>query len=377
VLTTNTPTLGVEEEYQVVESATGRLVPRADVLVPLGRERLGPLVTSELNLCQIEVGSPVCTSLGELRDNLVWLRTELALAGAAAGLTIAATATHPTDSWRQQQVDIRSDRYRKMEHVYQVIAREQIICGYHVHIGFDDPDLAVEVMNRVRPWLPALLALSANSPFWEGEDTGYDSYRSQVWQRWPTAGMPPRLDSAADYAAMVDRLRMMGAIEDATFLYWYVRPSSHLPTLEFRPCDVCLTVDDAVTIAGLVRALAWTEARRAVAGAPEVVASREELEAAMWRASRYGLNGGLVSARSWTVRPAAVVVAELVDHVREALEDAGDRELVTADVRRILATGNGAKRQRQAMRTSRRPVARAVAQATAGDVLARPAIRVS
>ena len=145
-----------------------------------------------------------------------------------------------------------------MDDAYQIVARQQVICGCHVHVGIADRDLAVAVMNRVRPWLPALLALSANSPYWQGLDTGFASYRLQVWQRWPTSGMPPELADRQEYDELVDDSTTVDAIEDATFLYWYVRPSARYPTLEFRVCDVCLDVDDAVALAGLVRALAWT-----------------------------------------------------------------------------------------------------------------------
>ena len=155
-----------------------------------------------------------------------------------------------------------------MEDQYQVVARQQVICGCHVHVGIADPDVAVATMSRVRPWLPVLLALSANSPFWSGTDTGYDSYRLEVWERWPTAGVPPDLADRAAYDEVVDELRTGGAIEDATHLYWYLRPSDRWPTLEFRAMDVCLDVDTAVAVAGLARALVRTEIAAAERGGP-------------------------------------------------------------------------------------------------------------
>ncbi len=359
-------TLGVEEEFLVIDSETADLVPRSDELIPRAKAILGDDVTPELNLCQIEVGTPVCEDLGPLRDHLVRLRRGLSLAGSDLGLQVAATGTHPYTSWRDQQIDFRNDRYTRMDDVYQIVARQQVICGCHVHVGIEEPDLAVAVMNRVRPWISVLLALSSNSPFWQGLDTGYASYRLQVWQRWPTSGMPPALASRRDFDQMVTDLEALDAIEDATFLYWYVRPSVRWPTLEFRVCDTCLHVDDTMAIAGLVRALAWTTAREAVAEQPVTMPSREVMAAATWRAGRYGLANQLVSPTTTTLRPARAVVTELMDHVREALEAHGDWESVCEWVGRILRDGNGADRQRQAFarRGSGRDVVARIARET-------------
>jgi carboxylate-amine ligase len=233
-----------------------------------------------------------------------------------------------------------------MEEAYRIVARQQVICGCHVHVGIPDRDLAIETMNRARPWLPVLLALSANSPFWQQSDTGYASYRLQVWQRWPTSGMPPALASAAAYDDLVAQLQSVEAIEDPTFLYWYVRPSGRYPTLEFRACDVCLDVEDAVTVAGLVRALAWTSMREAVDGRPSTCPPIEVLDAAMWRAARYGVDATLVSPTRLATRPAVEVVAELLAHVADGLDEHGDRDDVAGGVEAILRRGNGAARQR-------------------------------
>jgi len=325
-------------------------VPRADLLVPAAKALVGEAVASELNLCQIEVGTTVCTTLSEVRHDLNGFRVGLSAAASELGLAVAAVGTHPLDSWRDQRVDDRFDRYRRMEEVYQIVAKEQIICGCHVHVGIADRDLAIEVMNRARPWLAPLVALAANSPFWEGTDTGYDSYRLQVWQRWPTSGMPPRLSSVAEYDSLVEGLQTIDAIEDATFLYWYVRPSSRYPTLEFRPCDVCLSVEDTVVLAGLIRALAWTCAVEAVEGAEPVLPRRELLDAAMWRAARYGLDGALVGAEATRTHPAATVLGQLLAFVRPGLEAHGDVEEVTTGVATILRRGNGASRQRAAFK---------------------------
>ena len=338
----------MEEEYQVVDLRSGDLVPRADLLLPAAKAVLGDAVELELNLCQIEVGTPVCTTLDEVRTELTALRRGLASAGAVVGTGTVALGTHPFGLWQDQKVDLSRERYRRMDEVYGMVARQQTICGCHVHVGIADRDLAIATMNRTRPWLPVLLALTANSPYWQGVDTGYASYRLQIWQRWPTSGMPPRLSSAEEFDRLVARLVAIEAIEDPTFLYWYVRPSARFPTLEFRAADVCLRVEDAVTLAGLIRALAWTCMREAVEDRVDPSHPLEELDAAMWRAGRYGLESNLVSPTDPTVRPAAEVADELLAHVADGLDAHGDGQVVREGVAAILRRGNGASRQRAA-----------------------------
>ena len=341
-------TVGVEEEFLVVERAGGDLVPRSHELYERARGCLGPEVALELNRCQIETGTPVCTTLDEISSHLSRLRVSLDAAAEPLGIAIAPVGSHPFSSWRDQEVDTSNERFSRMDDVYQIVARQQVICGCHVHVGIPDPDLAISVMNRARPWLSALLALTANSPFWSGLDSGFDSYRMQVWQRWPTSGMPPELEDRKEYDALVDDLTVVDAIEDATFLYWYVRPSERYDTLEFRIADVCLCIDDAVALAGLVRALVWTCAVHALEGGPSPDLRPEIMESGVWRAARYGLASDLVSPETMTTEPAETVVGELLDFVEEGLAYHGDSERVRRLVGRIMADGNGAARQRRA-----------------------------
>lgn len=340
-------TLGVEEEFLIVDRASGELAARSGELLPLARNRLGDEVAIELNRCLIETATPVCASLDEIRLHLDVLRTGLDEAAAELDCGIAALGTHPWSSWEDQEVERDRARFRAMEDRYQQVARQQVICGCHVHVGVEDPDDAVRVTTAIRPWLPVLLALSANSPFWLGDDTGYDSYRFEIWARWPTAGMPPRLEDRAAFDGLVGELQEAGAIEDPTHLYWWARPSMRYPTVEVRVADVGLTCDDAVVVAGLARGLVRTH----VAGRSEPpAASLPVLEAAAWRAARYGVAGELVSPVDGVSRPAVEVVGELLDHVADALDELGDREQVTELVTRILRDGNGAGRQRATRR---------------------------
>jgi carboxylate-amine ligase len=341
-------TVGVEEELQIVDRESGELVPRSDELVPLAQERLGPQVSAELNRCQIETATSIHDDLAGLRSELHRLRQGLDDAAAEIGCAVLPVGTHPWSSWKDQHVADEKARFRQMEDRYQRLARQQVICGCHVHVGIEDPDLVVAVMTRARPWLPVLLALAANSPYWNGEDTGYDSYRLEVWARWPTASMPPDLDDRAAYDDVVAQLQGAGAIEDATHLYWHARPSDRYPTLEFRATDVCLAVDDAVAIAGLARGLTRACLREVREGESGVAATTELLDAALWRAARYGLSEELVSPTSWEPAPADLVVEELLTKVGPDLDELGDREEVTDLVGRVLERGNGATRQRAA-----------------------------
>lgn len=372
-------TFGAEEEYLLVDAATGDLVPRADEAVEAATKVLDGEVAHELNLCQVEVETPVCTTLDQLEAELRSLRTTLAEACKPLGLAPLASASHPFSSWDDQAIDRSSQRYAAMEDRYQMLARRQIICGYHVHIGIEDRASRVEAMNRVRPWLPLLLALSANSPFWQGADSGYASYRTQVWLGWPTSGMPPTLDGPEGYDELVDALVRGHAIEDATHLYWYVRPSERYPTLEFRVSDVCLDVADAVTIAGLVRALAAAGVRGndgplAMPTDRPPLATVYELRAAIWRAARYGVEGSLVDPETGETGPAHDVIRSAVERLGPALDVHGDRDRVEEGVEAILTRGNGAAWQRRiAGGSDLRALATAMAERTPGPAPLAPA----
>jgi carboxylate-amine ligase len=338
-----TETLGVEEEFLVVDRETRGLVPRGHELIA-EVEDLGEHVSAELNRCQVEVDTPVCTNLGSLREEVVAKRERLRVAGEQLGLAAAAVATHPFSSWRQQAVETDEERYEVMEDRFRLLAREHVICGCHVHVGISDPDDRVAVLGAAGAWLPTLLALSTNSPYWQAEDTGYASYRTVIWSRWPTSGMPPAISSPDELQAVIDDLVTVGAIDDETHLYWWVRPSLRHPTAEFRICDTFVFVDDVVAVTGLIRALCWTALNAAETLAP--VPGREVLRAAVWHAARYGMRRNLVDPAAMAQRPAADVVRSLVDMARPGLEHYGDDEVVSELVEQILTRGTGASAQR-------------------------------
>ncbi|WP_229715630.1 carboxylate--amine ligase/circularly permuted type 2 ATP-grasp protein [Mangrovihabitans endophyticus] len=338
--------LGVEEELHVVDLKTRELVPRApDVLDRLD----GRHFSAELHRSVVETNTTVAPTLDGLREAIVALRREAIGVAESLGLGLIAAGTVPLVDLDTLPVTPTS-RYRRMLDDYQLLVREQLICGTQVHVGVPDRDEAVAVAQRVAPSLPVLLALSASSPYWMGEDSGYASTRSLIWLRWPTAGDSGRLTSAADYDALVEELLASGTITDPKMVYFDVRPSAHLPTVELRVTDSCPDVDTVVLLAGLFRALALRARQEHRAGEPVRRTPPPLHRAAMWRAARSGLEGDLLDLpRSPVPVPAAVAVERLIGDLRPQLEELGDWEQVFDLSVHALSRGSSAARQRRAM----------------------------
>jgi carboxylate-amine ligase len=344
-------TLGVEEEYLLLDAAG---VPVARSSAVLGTAGRAPRVRAaelqhELLEVQVEVATPVCAELDEVEEQLNTLRTTLARAARAHDCRLAPVGTAPVEPDGDQVLVTDTPRYRDMLRQAPMLVEEQFINGMHVHIGIPDRATGVRVLAGVRPWLPVVLALSANSPFWRGRDSGFASFRAVHFARWPAEGPPPVFASAQDYEARVEALLATGAVRDRGQLYWHARLSEHVPTVEIRVADVQLEPASAAVLAGLLRALA----RTALASAPPPAADQapvEVLRAATWTAARYALDGDLVDPPTGRARPAKEVVAVLLDHVRPALDEAGDRDRVETHLAQVLAGGNGATRQRSAVR---------------------------
>lgn len=340
-------TLGVEEEYQIVSADTRALRPRAARVLKGAQGELGDEVQNELYLSQIEIATPVCQTLADVRADLLRSRRALIESAKRDSCRIAAAGTHPFSHWDEQTVTPK-ERYRGLAADFQQIVRELVIFGCHVHIGLNDRELAVPVMNRARVWLAPLLALSANSPFWQGEDTGYASFRTELWSRFPMSGPPQLFQNKAEHDALVRALVETGAISDATKIYWDVRIPERVPTVEFRVTDVCATIDEAVMVAGLVRGLVRVCHEQAVRDAPFPAVRQELLRAAHWRAARFGLTADLIDVAAERAVPAREHVRALLDFVRPGLEAGNDWDEVSALVSEVMARGTGAERQRQA-----------------------------
>jgi len=343
---TDALTIGVEEEYQIIDPKTRELTGRAGHVMAIAQDAGDANVQREVYQSQIEIATSICDSLAEARAELVRARSTIINAARQDGNAIAAAGTHPFSDWRDQEVTPK-ERYQNLVQDYRQIMQDLVIFGCHVHVGISDREVAVQVLNRSRVWLPVLLALCSNSPFWLGRDTNYASYRTELWSRWPFAGLPFPFKNDQDYRQVMDSLVAVGAIRDATKIYWDIRLSEHVPTVEFRFADVCMTVDEAIMVTGLVRALARTCYREVMDGKAAAEVRPEVLQAARWRAARHGMADTLIDVINYRPRPAQQVLQQFLDYVTPAMEDLGDREELTGLVEQMQQQGTGAQRQRR------------------------------
>ena len=346
--TSHLPTFGVEEEFLLVDPGTGEPAPLNAAVAEVAKRR-GVDLELELTSCQVETTSAVASSSADLRRDLTRLRRVAADAASEAGARLLAVALPPTLPHHFPVTD--KPRYGRIAERFGMIAHEQGISGCHVHVAVADRDVAVQVSNRLRPWLPLLLALTANSAVYRNADTGHASWRSVLWARWPSAGPPPHFDSADDYDATIRMMLTTGAMLDDGMVYWDIRPSANFPTVEVRVADVPATVADTVLFATLVRALVITVVDDESRGEPLPRLTSHALKAAYWRAARYGLEGELVDlADGHVLRPAPALLSALVDRLKPALTALGEDDMVQTEIARLLAEGNGAARQRRAWR---------------------------
>lgn len=336
-------TVGVEEEFVLVEASTGHLANRANEVLA-GADRYEVDLQPEIAQYQVESASGICTDMAVLREQLAVARRALIERAARHDARLAATGT-PVLGLTMPTPLTNSPRYHRMAQEMGALTNDLAICGCHVHVGLPDDESKIFVSNHLRPWLPTLLALGANSPYWLDGDTGYASWRYVVWNRWPTSGAPPHFDSAAEYYAAREEIVASGAAIDAGMLYWDVRLSARHPTLELRVSDVAPTVEEAVLMAALVRGIAATALS---SGAAPLRLPPHLLKVALWRAARDGLEGFGIDPVTGAPTPASSIVASLLRWIRPALEFSGDHEMVTTAIDRLLLDGTGAVRQRRA-----------------------------
>lgn len=341
--------LGIEEEYLLVDAVDGALRQDSATVRRVARARFDEDIDPELLRSQVEVATGICATVDDAGEELHRLRRRVASAAAEAGCRLMAAGSHPTSRWTDQELTDKA-RYHDLEDAMAQVALETVICGLHVHVGIPDPEDRIRAMAGARPWLGPLLALSASSPYWEGRDTGFASFRTPIFRRWPQTGVPNAFADWADFEHLVEDLTAAGAVEDGTNLYWDLRPSVRFPTVEWRVADACPTLDDTLTIAALARAVlrSTVDASCPPAAESPAVLRIEVLEAAVRRAARFGLGADLVEPATGRLAPAPTVVRQLVTWCRPALDAAGDTERVEEGVARILAGGNGADRQRRA-----------------------------
>ncbi|GAA1906546.1 glutamate--cysteine ligase [Streptantibioticus ferralitis] len=341
--------MGVEEEYLVVDPVSRSVRPEADSLIAYAAKEMGDGVSAEITRFQIEARTDPHTELAGLGAQLRSMRAVVARAAALHGLRVVSSGSPVLGAVTPPPLT-EGPRYARSFDRFRALDDEQSICACHVHIGLADRSRALAVSNHLRPWLPVLVALGANSPFWAGRDTGYASWRAVTWARWPVAGPPPFFRSVAHFEEMVGQLSISGAIMDRSALYWDIRPSEHVPTLEVRVADAAMTVGDTLLLAAVIRALVDTALRAVDAGEPAPNPSPEVLRAACWRAARDGLGGQGLDLRTGRLVPAVVSADGLLTHVSAALKRHGDLGLVRASWARLRTHGTGADRQRAAHR---------------------------
>ncbi len=358
-------TFGVEEEFLIVDPDSGYPLPLAGEVLRLhdparkSADRLAPvhMLAAELHQEQLEAITHPHASLSGLAAEIRAGRSYADSLARMAGARIVALATSPLPASPHAT---RNDRYDALMEKYALTAREQLTCGYHVHVSVGSDEEGVAVLDRIRSWLPPLIALSSNSPFWNGADSGYASFRTQAWNRWSTAGPTEVFGSAQAYHSLAEGLAGTGVVTSPDF---DARLSVRHPTVEVRVADVCLDARDAALIAALVRALVETAAREWEAGQPPDMVPAAILRQGAWRASRWGTCGELLHPVTHRPDSARNVVDALHGHVREALDDTGDAAYVAQSLRRILVQGTGAGKQRQAFDRNGR-LADVVAHAT-------------
>ncbi len=346
-------TIGVEEEYLLVDIETRALATVPEAMMAKCKSVLGEKVSPEFLQCQIEVGTGICRTAAEAFDDLAHLRRTIRDCAADFGLTPIAASCHPSADWKDQH-HTDKDRYNQLRNDLGGVGRRMLICGMHVHVGLNDDALRADLMGQLSYFLPHLLALSVSSPFWQGDDTGLASYRLSVFDNLPRTGLPPTLDSWDEYARSVQALVDLGVIEDSSKIWWDLRPSAQFPTLETRICDVSPRLNHTIGLAALVQCLTRMLWRLRTKNQRWRRYDSFLVQENRWRAQRYGISEGLIDFGRGEIVPYAELFDEMVELVEE---DAGILQCGAAiDALRDIVTG-GTSSQRQ----------RAVADQTPGD----------
>jgi len=341
-------TLGIEEEFQIVDPQTRELRSHVSEFLEEGRMILGEQIKPEMIQSMIEVGTGICHNIQEARADITRLRAIISNLARRKGLEIVAASTHPISHWQDQKI---SDdvRYEIIVEEIQMVARSLLIFGLHVHVGVSDPDRAIHIMNAARYFLPHMLALSTSSPFWLGHNTGLKSYRSEVFKKFPRTDIPDHFDSHSSFQRYVELLIKTGCIDNGKKIYWDVRPHPFFPTLEFRICDIPTRVDDTIAIAALFQAIVAKLSKLIDQNLGFRLYRRMLVQENKWRAVRWGLDGKMVDFGKQKEVPVRDLVLELLEFVDDVLDDLGSRKEVE-HVHTILQRGTSADEQLQIYR---------------------------
>ena len=336
-------TLGVEEEFQIIDAETRELRSHVQELLDAGKVSLRERVRPEMHQSVVEIGTGICRNVSEVRRDVMELRTDIISVARKGGMRVASAGTHPFSSWEKQ--DIYPDpRYASIVEELQLLARANLIFGLHVHVGISDRALALQIMNEARYFLPHLLALSVNSPFWLGRNTGLKSYRTKVFERFPRTNIPETFQTPAEFDEYVRILVKTNCIDNGKKIWWDVRPHPFFDTIEFRICDVPMRVDETVALAALIQAICAKLYKLREKNLGFRMYRRALVLENKWRASRYGINGKLIDFGKETEVPFRELVGEMLEFVDDVVDELGSRkELET--IGWILENGAGADRQ--------------------------------
>lgn len=342
-------TLGIEEEYQTVDPETRDLRSHIHAeIIEKGKLILQERVKAEMHQSVVEVGTSVCSNITEAKDELKKLRRDMIRLSRENGLRLASAATHPFADWRMQEVT-PDERYKNIVEDLQLVARANLIFGLHVHVGVEDRETAIHLMNHARYFVPHLLALSSNSPFWLGMDTGLKSYRCKVFDKFPRTNMPDYFPSWGEYDNYVKLLVKTNCIDNAKKIWWDIRPHPFFNTLEFRVCDIPMRVDETIALAALIQATVAKLYRLYSANTGFRLYRRSLLMENKWRAARYGLDGKLVDFGKQTEVPERELIEEYLEFVDDVVDELGSRKEVEY-IRQIMKMGTGADRQLKVFR---------------------------
>jgi carboxylate-amine ligase len=336
-------TIGIEEEYQIIDPATRELRSYVQRFLEQGRTVLPDQIRPEFLQSQVEAGTSICHDIQEARRELIRMRRSICELAEREGLWVAAAGTHPFSSWARQEIS-PFGRYPELARFLQDVGRRLLIFGMHVHVGIEDRELLIEIMNQVRYFLPHLLALSTSSPFWHGRDTGLKSYRSVVFESLPRTGIPPRFGSYADYRSYVDTLLATDSIKEPTHIWWDARPSERFPTLEVRIPDMCTRVEETLCLAALIQAIVAKLVHLRQANQSWRLYRKSLLDENKWRAVRYGITGELIDFGKKQEAPFPALVKELLEWVDDVVDELGSRTEVEY-AHHILHHGSSADRQ--------------------------------
>ncbi len=336
-------TLGIEEEYMVLDPETKELKSHEQKIVSEGQKVIRDKVKAEMHQAVVEVGTDVCQDIDTAHKDISTLRHTIKTIAGDLGLSLAASGTHPFSSWEKQLITDHI-RYNELIQELQDAARSNLIFGLHVHVGMESRDMAMHIANSARYFLPHVYALSTNSPFWEGRKTGYKSYRTKVFDKFPRTGLPEYFDNVETFDRFVNLLIKTNCIDNAKKIWWDLRVHPFFNTVEFRICDIPMTVDETCAIAALFQAICAKLYKLKSQNLNFIIYPRFLINENKWRASRYGIDGTLIDFGKEQEVNTRSLIYELLDFVDDVVDDLGSRHCVDT-VRRILETGTGADRQ--------------------------------